>query len=154
MCLCLVSLRSTLCTMFTVQHFFSVIPQEMAAQRYATQGARLATHDFCRGLVMAAVSAALESTRGEAPVPAIPRRPGHPQGSLNVQIFIQGLVNKIVEATCLYVVYECGGYVSCKANQPESTRKYLHSTRENQEVTGCKQGAPRKNNLHPERTEK
>ena len=49
MCLCLFSSHSNLCTMFTMQHFFSVIPHETAVQRYAAQGARLATHVFCHG---------------------------------------------------------------------------------------------------------
>ena len=44
---CLFSSRSTLCTMFAMQYFFFVILHERAVQRYAAQGARLATHDLC-----------------------------------------------------------------------------------------------------------
>ena len=69
-------------------------------QRCAAQGERVATHDFCRGLVATAVSAALELAREEALARAIPCRPGRPRGSLNVEIFIRGLVNKIVDTAC------------------------------------------------------
>ena len=89
--------------MFTMQHFFSVIPHDTALQRYATQGERVAKHNFCRGLVTTAVSAALELAREEALAPAIPRRSGRPRGSLNVEIFIRGLVNKIVDTACASV---------------------------------------------------
>ena len=99
----LLSSRSTLCAMFTMQHFFSVIPHETAVQRYAAQGEHVARHDFCRGFVTTAVSVALELAREEALAPAIPRRPGRPRGSLNVEIFIRGLVNKIVDAACATV---------------------------------------------------
>ena len=96
----LLSSRSTLCAMFTMQHFFSMIPHETAVQRYAAQGERVATHDFCCGFVTTAGSAVLQLATEEAPAPAIPRRSGRPQGSLNVEIFIRGLVNKIVDAAC------------------------------------------------------
>ena len=71
--------------------------------RYAAQGERVAAHNFCRGLVTTAVSAALELAIEVALAPAVPRRPGRPRGSLNVEIFIRGLLKKMVDIACATV---------------------------------------------------
>ena len=59
--------------MFTLQHFFFVIPYETVVHHYVAASKRVATYDFCRGLVTTAVGAALHSVPEETTAPSIHR---------------------------------------------------------------------------------
>ena len=83
--LCVLSflVYSTISTMFTLQHYFSVIPHETAVHRSATSAERIAGYDVCREPVTTSLGAALKVVPEE---PAIRCRPGRPPRSLNVEI--------------------------------------------------------------------
>ena len=88
------SAYSTLFPMFTMQHFFRVIPHEAAVQRYAAQNDQLAIEDFCRGLITTAVDVATQVQPAVAP-----RRmpPGRPRGSLNIEVFVRSFVKSLAD---------------------------------------------------------
>ena len=93
------SAYSTLLPMFTMQHFFRVIPHEAAGQRYAAQNDRLAIENFCRGFITTAVDVATQVQPAAATRRMPPRRP---RGLLNivfVRYFVKFLADKAVEAS-------------------------------------------------------